>query len=263
MLVGLKADSLDLRQKRLRTYEPRLGSPRALAALCGVRQSFVEEPLRRRRTTGNIAPRPHAGGRRALCEAAALAVTRRLVHEPPAATLAELWARLRAQQGLRASVPTMGRLVLALSVPRHNSRATPASGTPRGSSRRGRPIQRNVPGSTLGASGASAAEVFRVSVAQVLRPTRRPGDIAGMDTLRAHHAAGIREASAQTGARLRYLPPYSPDVAPVERCGSQLNPALRAAKARPREAREHAIVQALGTITLSDARSWFHHCGSA
>ena len=80
-----------------------------------------------------------------------------------------------------------------------------------------------------------------------------------MDNLRAHHAAGIREAIEQTGARLQYLPPYSPDLAPIERCWSQLKTALRAAKARTREALEHAIAQALGTITLSDARSGLHH----
>jgi transposase len=90
MLVGMKAYSLDLRQKILRAYDQRLGSQRALAALFGVSQSFVETLLRRRRTTGDIAPRPHAGGRRALCDEAALAVVRRLVHEHPAATLAEL-----------------------------------------------------------------------------------------------------------------------------------------------------------------------------
>src|ERR671931_268322 len=76
-------------------------------------------------------------------------------------------------------------------------------------------------------------------------------------------AAGIREAIEQTGARLQYLPPYSPDLAPVERCWSKLKTALRAAKARTREALEHAIAQALATITVSDAHSWFHHCGYA
>jgi transposase len=89
MLMGLKAYSLDLRQKLLRAYEQRLGSQRALAALFGVSQSFVEQLLRRRRTSGDIAPRPHAGGRRAIGHEAALAVVRRRVHEQPDATLAE------------------------------------------------------------------------------------------------------------------------------------------------------------------------------
>ena len=89
MLVGMKADSRALRQKILRASDQRLGSQRAIGALFGVSQSFVEKLLRRRRTSGDIAPRPHAGGRRALCDEVALAVVRRLVHEPPDATLAE------------------------------------------------------------------------------------------------------------------------------------------------------------------------------
>jgi transposase len=109
--------------------------------------------------------------------------------------------------------------------------------------------------------GATDAEVFRVYVEQVLRPTLRPGDIVILDNLRAHKATGIREAIEQAGARLQYLPPYSPDLSPIERCWSKLKTALRTAKARSREALERAIAQALATITAADAQSWFRHCG--
>jgi transposase len=109
--------------------------------------------------------------------------------------------------------------------------------------------------------GATDAEVFRVYVEQVLRPTLRPGDIVIMDNLRAHKAAGIRAAIEQAGAQVLYLPPYSPELSPIEPCWSKLKTALRTAKARTREALEHAIVQALATITALDTRSWFHHCG--
>jgi transposase len=155
MLVGMKAYSLDLRQKILRAYDQRLGSQRAIAALFGVSQSFVEKLLRRRRTSGAIEPRPHAGGRRALCDEAALAVIRRLVHEQPDATLAELCERLLAQRGLRVSVPTMGRLVIALRLPRKKSRSTPANRTRSASSRRARPIKRTLRRSTPRASSSS------------------------------------------------------------------------------------------------------------
>ena len=111
--------------------------------------------------------------------------------------------------------------------------------------------------------GAPAAEVFRLSVEQVLRPMRRPGDTVLRDHLRAPKAAGLREAVEQPGARLPYWPPYAPDLSPLERCWSQLKTALRTATARTREAREHAIAQALTTMTASEARSWFHQCGSA
>jgi transposase len=155
MLVGMKAYSLDLRQKILRAYDQRLGSQRAIAALFGVSPSFVEKLLRRRRTSGAIEPRPHAGGRRALCDEAALAVIRRLVHEQPDATLAELCERLLAQRGLRVSVPTMGRLVIALRLPRKKRRSTPANRTRSASSRRARPIKRTLRRSTPRASSSS------------------------------------------------------------------------------------------------------------
>ena len=112
-------------------------------------------------------------------------------------------------------------------------------------------------------AGASDAEVFRAYVARVLRPTLCPGDLVIMDNLRAPKAAGIREAIEQAGAQVLYWPPYSPDLSPIEPCWSKLKTALRTAKARTREAREHAIAQALATITIADAHSWFHHCGYA
>ena len=109
--------------------------------------------------------------------------------------------------------------------------------------------------------GATAAEVFQGYVEQVLRPTLRPGDIVIMDNLRAHKVAGIREAVEQAGAQLLYLPPYPPDLSPIEPCWSKLKTALRTAQARTREALEQAM--ALATITVSDAHHWFHHCGYA
>jgi transposase len=155
MLVGMQAYSLDLRQKILRAYDQRRSSQRAIAALFGVSQSFVEKLLRRRRATGDIAPRPHAGGRRALCNEAARAVVRRLVQEQPDATRAEFCERLWIQQSLRVSVPTMGRLVIALRLPRKKSRSTPMSARPTGSSRRVRPIRKRSRPSTPHASSSS------------------------------------------------------------------------------------------------------------
>jgi transposase len=77
--------------------------------------------------------------------------------------------------------------------------------------------------------GAPDAAVFRAYVEQVLRPTLHPGDIVIMDNLRAHKAVGIREAIEQSGARLLYLPPYSPDLSPIERCWAKLKTYLRKA----------------------------------
>jgi transposase len=151
----MKAYSLDLRQKILRACDERFGSQRAIATFFGVSQSCVEKLLRQRRATGDISPRPHAGGRRALGDATALARVRRLVQERPDVTLAALGARLAAQHGLRVSVPTMGRIVLHLRLPRKKSRSMPLSATPSASSKSGRLIKRPSRRATPRASRAS------------------------------------------------------------------------------------------------------------
>jgi transposase len=155
MLMGMKAYSIDLRQKILRACDQRLGSQRAIATLFGVSQSFVEKLLRRRRITGAIGPSPHAGGRRAICDAIALAHVRRLVQEHSDATLAELATQMEAHHGLRVSVPTMGRIVLSLKLPRKKSRSMPMSARPTGSNRRARPIRKRSRRSTPRASSSS------------------------------------------------------------------------------------------------------------
>jgi transposase len=135
-MMGMNPYSLDLRENILRAYDARLGSPRALAALFGVRRTFVEPLLQRRRSTGTIAPRPHAGGRKPSCDAAAQEAVRQWLCEQADATLAELCTRLLQRQGLRVSVPTMARLRTRLGLPRNKSRATPRSVMRPGSSRR-------------------------------------------------------------------------------------------------------------------------------
>ena len=82
-----------------------------------------------------------------------------------------------------------------------------------------------------------------------------------MDNLQAHKVRGIREAIEGRGAKLIYLPPYSPDLSPIEPCWSKIKTALRAVGARTRRALERAIKQVLLTITESDALAWFAHCG--
>ncbi len=115
----------------------------------------------------------------------------------------------------------------------------------------------------MSVNGATDAEVFLSFLREVLAPTLAEGDVVVVDNLGAHRAAGVREAVEARGARLLYLPPYSPDFNPIERCWSKIKTALRAAKARTRQALEEAIKQALLTITEADARAWFAHCGYA
>jgi transposase len=109
--------------------------------------------------------------------------------------------------------------------------------------------------------GATDAEVFRAYVQQVLGPTLAPGDIVVLDNLRAHKAVGIQQMLARRRVRLLYVPPYSPDLSPIEPCWSKVKTGLRTAKARTREALDTALGQALATVTAVDAHNWFRHCG--
>jgi transposase len=111
--------------------------------------------------------------------------------------------------------------------------------------------------------GASDADVFRTYVRQVLGPTLATGDIVVLDHLPIHKVPGIQQALARRRARLLYLPPYLPDLSPMELCLSQVKTALRAAKARTRETLETALQQAMEAITALDAQHWFRHCGYA
>ena len=112
-------------------------------------------------------------------------------------------------------------------------------------------------------NGATDSDIFLVFVGEVLAPTLRAGDVVIWDNLGAHRSQVVREAVESRGATVIFLPPYSPDMNPIERCWSKIKTYLRAAKARTREALETAIKQALATVTESDARAWFEHCGYA
>ena len=111
--------------------------------------------------------------------------------------------------------------------------------------------------------GATDAEVFRAYVKHVLGPTLSPGDMVVLDNLRAHKTVGIQQMLARRRARLLYLPPYSPDLAPIEPCWSKVKTYLRQAQARTRQSLDTAITEALATVTDADARGWFRHCGYA
>lgn len=116
-------------------------------------------------------------------------------------------------------------------------------------------------GALMTVNGATDGDVFRAYVDEVLCPTLLRGDIVVMDNLGAHKVSGIREAIEGRGAKLIYLPPYSPDLSPIEKCWSKIKTVPRSKAARTREALEAAIKQAISTITESDASAWFAHCG--
>jgi len=114
---------------------------------------------------------------------------------------------------------------------------------------------------TMTIESATDAEVFLAYVEQVLAPKLRPGQVVVMDNLSAHKVAGVREIIETAGARLVYLPPYSPDFNPIEPCWGKVKLCLRALKARTLKTLDQAITQALASITPDNALAWFHHCG--
>lgn len=108
---------------------------------------------------------------------------------------------------------------------------------------------------------ATDGDIFKAYLEQVLVPALRPGQVVVMDNLSAHKVVGVRDLIESAGARLEYLPAYSPDLNPIEPCWSKLKALLRKAAARSYEALDHAISEALAVITASDAHGWFKHCG--
>jgi transposase len=109
--------------------------------------------------------------------------------------------------------------------------------------------------------GGTDADVFEAFVEQVLIPKLRPGDIVVLDNVGAHKPTRIRLLIEAAGARLLFLPPYSPDLNPIELSWSKLKGVLKDFGARTRDALDLAIRRGMDLIGADDARAWFTHCG--
>ena len=109
--------------------------------------------------------------------------------------------------------------------------------------------------------GPTDADVFEAYVEQVLVPTLGPGDIVVMDNLPPHKTWAAAKAIEAAGAEVWFLPPYSPDLNPIEKMWSKIKAFLRKLKARTYEALVAAIGAALATVTAFDVFNWFASCG--
>jgi transposase len=116
-------------------------------------------------------------------------------------------------------------------------------------------------GHSLAVVGATTAAVFEAYVEKMLAPTLRPGQIVVMDNLSVHKGARVQELVEEQGCELLYLPPYSPDLNPIEEAFGKVKGILRKAEARSRQALVEAMSRALDAITSRDARGFFEHCG--
>ena len=100
-------------------------------------------------------------------------------------------------------------------------------------------------------------DIFLAYIEHLLCPVLKPGDVVVMDNLSAHKAPAVREWIENAGAELLYLPPYSPDLNPIEKAWAKLKQLLRALKARSKETLDQAITELLPSITPDNAKAWF------
>jgi transposase len=95
----------------------------------------------------------------------------------------------------------------------------------------------------------------------LLAPALKPGQVVVMDNLGAHRPKRVRELIEQRGCELLYLPPYSPDLNPIEEAFAKVKHILRKVCARTKEALIEAMGRALGAVSARDVRGFFAHCG--
>jgi transposase len=122
-------------------------------------------------------------------------------------------------------------------------------------------LTRDGVGALMRFDGGMTSARFAGYVRHILAPTLRAGQVVIADNLRAHYADDARATIEAQGARLAYLPPYSPDFNPIEHAFSKVKHALRRAAPRSDDALRAATWAAFDTITSADAAGWFAHCG--
>lgn len=111
---------------------------------------------------------------------------------------------------------------------------------------------------TMTIEEATDADIFLAFVEQVLCPTLKQGDLVVMDNLSSHKVPAVRAWIESAGARLLYLPPYSPDLNPIEKAWAKLKQG--SAQARTKDALEQTIADSLKLITADNAKAWFRLC---
>ena len=110
-------------------------------------------------------------------------------------------------------------------------------------------------------SGSLNTDTFLIFIEKILLPQLWSGAIVTMDNLSVHYAERARILIESAGAKVKFLPPYSPDLSPIELCWSKLKEIIRSAKACTIDTLDAAITKAINAITDENALDWFHHCG--
>jgi len=109
--------------------------------------------------------------------------------------------------------------------------------------------------------GAFNSEIFDLYVEHMLLPGLRPGTIIVVDNIKFHYSARAIALIEAAGAKVLYLPAYSPDFNPIEECIAKIKEALRSFKARTQRKLYNALAKAIAMVTETDILGWFNHCG--
>lgn len=115
--------------------------------------------------------------------------------------------------------------------------------------------------SLMAYEGGTTKQAFLSFTREGLAPSLRRNDVVVMDNLAAHYAHGVREAIEAVGAKVLFLPPYSPELNPIEHTWSKLKAILRRVEARTLKKLARALPATQAAITRSDIRGWYRHCG--
>jgi transposase len=116
-------------------------------------------------------------------------------------------------------------------------------------------------GATAVFDGPIDKPTFLAYIEQVLVPTLRPGDVVVLDNLAVHKQPAVHAAIERVGARLRFLPPYSPDFNPIEQAFAKLKAFMRAARPRSFDQVVELVAIALELFSPSACRNFVQHCG--
>ena len=202
------------------------------------------------------------------------APTSRLAAQKKSLIAAERDETGRAVWRLDASTLNPADLVFVDETSTHTAMTRRRARAPRGERAVGRTPRNHGPNVTLLATltpegigpavalpGAVDGAAFVAYAERILAPSLRPGQVVILDNLSAHKSAGARTAVEAVGARLLFLPPYSPDFNPIELAFAKVKARLRAAAERRPEGLVAATAAAIDAVSTTDARGFYAHCG--
>ena len=281
-----QSNSEDLRARVLAAMDGGMAA-RVAAALFRVSVSYIYKALIRRRRTGEVSASPRRGHRPRKLSVAQEAALAARIEAHPDLTLAVLQAWLLADHRVWLSNGALWSAVARLGLsfkkktlhaseqdrpdqddPALGPRPARAPALRQGAVRpledhhlRRRATQGRARRAPMVLDGPMTGQAFLAYVEQVLIPTLKPGDIVALDNLPAHKIAAVRTAIEAKGAQLFLLPPYSPDMNPIEMAFAKLKTLLRQAPERTRNGLWNRIGELLDRFTPSECANYFRAAG--